>query len=623
MAISIPIVTTYDAKGIDKASRDIKRAEGGWAKAGAGIKAAAKPAAVGLAALAGAGFLAVKSGEQAATAQAALDKVFSNMGYAENAQAAADYASELEALTGIDDKAIKGAQTKLATFKDVAADTELMARTTELAADLMSAGYGDMETQAQGLGKALADPSKGMALLVEQGALTSDEMKAIGDEFARTGDKAAAQEAILASLEKQVGGVATATADDSDKIAQATGNVSEAFGLALLPALQTVTPWLLKIADWAKNNSGPLLAIATAIGAVAAAVLVINAVMKVWAAISAVVSAVNLVLGTSFTLALGPVLLVIAAIAAVIAIGILLYKNWDKISAFLKRTWEAIKRNATRAFKAIKDFIARTWAQIKSGLTAAWNAIKAVFKGVLKAIETVVRTYLNIWKAIISAVFKAIKAIFSTYINGWKALIKAGLEAAKTIIRTVMNIIKAVFRGDWAAVVGIVKDKINALLALVRGIPGRVSRALGNLGRLLYNKGRDLVQGLINGIKSLLGSLGNVVGGIVDKINPFSRATSSVSTSSVQAGTVSLARTSGVAARSTTSTPASSRVTVNIMGGDPFRAGSVIKRMLEGRRSFADAVSARREVHEPVFAVGIGQGRNLVLNAISIDIAGQ
>jgi tape measure domain-containing protein len=59
--------------------------------------------------------------------------------------------------------------------------------------------------------------------------------------------------------------------------------------------------------------------------------------------------------------------------------------------------------------------------------------------------------------------------------------------------------------------------KVTEFIAWVRGIPGQVTDALKDFGALLYNKGRDLIQGLINGIGSMGSALWGYVTGFVDR----------------------------------------------------------------------------------------------------------
>jgi tape measure domain-containing protein len=56
---------------------------------------------------------------------------------------------------------------------------------------------------------------------------------------------------------------------------------------------------------------------------------------------------------------------------------------------------------------------------------------------------------------------------------------------------------------------------IGRLIDTVRTIPGRVAGALGDLGRILYNAGRELIAGLIDGIKSAAGSVADAVADVV------------------------------------------------------------------------------------------------------------
>jgi len=45
-----------------------------------------------------------------------------------------------------------------------------------------------------------------------------------------------------------------------------------------------------------------------------------------------------------------------------------------------------------------------------------------------------------------------------------------------------------------------VSDRLRSVRNLFRDLPGRIRRAVGNLGRLLVQAGRQVVQGLIDGI---------------------------------------------------------------------------------------------------------------------------
>jgi len=59
------------------------------------------------------------------------------------------------------------------------------------------------------------------------------------------------------------------------------------------------------------------------------------------------------VLGTAFAFLTGPIGIAIAAIAAVIAIGVLLYKNWDVVKEKAAQLWAFLKQK----FNDIKDAI--------------------------------------------------------------------------------------------------------------------------------------------------------------------------------------------------------------------------------------------------------------------------
>lgn len=63
-----------------------------------------------------------------------------------------------------------------------------------------------------------------------------------------------------------------------------------------------------------------------------------------------------------------------------------------------------------------------------------------------------------------------------------------------------------------------VRNRISDALGQLRDLPSRAAGALGNLGSVLYSEGRELIQGFIDGIQSMFGSVGDSIGSLVDSV---------------------------------------------------------------------------------------------------------
>lgn len=101
-----------------------------------------------------------------------------------------------------------------------------------------------------------------------------------------------------------------------------------------------------------------------------------TALTTAWSGVCAIATGVTTALGAAFTFLCSPIGLAVAAIAAVIAIGVLLYQNWDQVKEFLTNTWNSIKETATSVWGGIRDFFSNTWQGIKDTASNIWGAIK-------------------------------------------------------------------------------------------------------------------------------------------------------------------------------------------------------------------------------------------------------
>ena len=126
-----------------------------------------------------------------------------------------------------------------------------------------SASVADALAKAyQGNFKALRSLSPEMSTMIKEGASLNEIMDVLGGTFggatAKNAETAAGKMAILKN---------------------SIGETKESIGAALLPVLEAVLPVLNKFAMWAQDNPKAFLAIAAAIGAVAAAIVVTNIAM--------------------------------------------------------------------------------------------------------------------------------------------------------------------------------------------------------------------------------------------------------------------------------------------------------------------------------------------------------
>jgi phage-related protein len=465
-------------------------------KTAAGFKKMAAPAAVAFTAIAGGALVATKAAEEAAATSAALTEVYASMGYKDLADDAEAYAESLSKTIGVDDDIIKQAQTKLATFGEVTKSADTMARATAAAADLAAAGFGSMDGNAVMLGKALNDPIKGLTSLGKAGVTFTEEQKKAIEQMVKSGDVAGAQAIIFGELEKQVGGVAEASATSSSKMSVAFGEISEAVGTALLPAFEALTPYITAFATWASENSTVLLVVGGVIAGLAGAVLLVNAAMAVWSAVSAVAAVATTAFGVAMTILTSPITLIILAIVALIAIGVLLYKHWDDVSAFLAGVWESIKTKAVEAWEAIKGFFTGAWEAIRDKAVEVWTSVKQWFAETWAAIKL---------KA--EELFDGLKTAVSERIT---AVLTFAKELPGKVISALGNLTTTLFQKGVDLIMGLVNGYLSiwsTVLTFAGNIGLKIASAIGNLASTLYNKGKDLIQGFIDGIKSMAGQI--------------------------------------------------------------------------------------------------------------------
>lgn len=163
-----------------------------------------------------------------------------------------------------------------------------------------------------------------------------------------------------------------------------------AFESAAIVIQKILAPSIKKVADAIsglveKFVSAPestqklIVAIGLIVAAIGPLIFIIGSVI-IW--INRVKVALAL-MGTSMSGVILPVLGIVAAISALIAIGVLVYKNWDKIAAFGKQVWKNITmfvsdtaNSIKKVWKSTGEWFNNLWKSIKEGADNVWTTIQ-------------------------------------------------------------------------------------------------------------------------------------------------------------------------------------------------------------------------------------------------------
>lgn len=234
-----------------------------------------------------------------------------------------------------------------------------------------------------------------------------------------------------------------------EKLKSSLDVASTSLGEALAPAITKVAEGIQKAVDWFNNLSPAgqrVVAIAALIVAAIGPILMIGGML---------VTAVG-ALGAAFTVILGPIALVVAALAGVIAVGVFLHNHWNEMAAKAKVLWADIKMAISTAITAAKTVVfnivqsiyqkvVATFITVKTAVTNAWNGIKTAISTAITAAKTTVSNVINNIKTSVSNVFNSIKSTATTVWNGIKNAIIKPIEAAKTKVKSILDKIKGFF----------------------------------------------------------------------------------------------------------------------------------------------------------------------------------
>lgn len=232
--------------------------------------------------------------------------------------------------------------------------------------------------------------------------------------------------------------------------------------------------------------SGIMVAMGPAIQVVAHHQQIATAATKAWTVAQNIGAAAARAFGVAQTMALGPIGLIIAAIAAVIAIVVLMVKHWDKVKEVAVKVWEAIvqaaqkawellKKGAELAFKAVTMHWRLMYMGIKAGIDWVMQIGPKIWEGIKKGGELAFKFITSYWRAMYNGVKAGIDWVMQIGPKAWEGLKNAG-KTAFEFIKNIWSGLKGFFKGLWDGIVTGFKAPFNFLINAVNSLINAVNK---------------------------------------------------------------------------------------------------------------------------------------------------
>lgn len=333
----------------------------------------------------------------------------------------------------------------------------------------------------------------------------------------------------------------------------------EEFGKHLLPVFVKVISGLSKMVTWFgsldDNTKTIILVVAGLVAALGPLVWIIGAITTAVTALSAALA----------FLALNPIVLIIASIAALGASLVWLWHNSEMVNKFIRESLGVLFDDWVRIFNGVRDFLVQTWDSIRNGIITAWEGIKFFFTSIITAIVDIVKFPLFFLVGLVTTMFEQMgidlaevfNSLVDFFVVTWELITLTFTTALNKILKFWNNtwtVIKTSFMILWNGIKAIATEGIGFFVSLFSDSVEAVSGAFGGI----WEGAKTVMVGIFESMKGIVKGVINwiveKINWIIDKINFISKAAAilpGVSVSDTQIAHIPMLANGGIVTKPT------------------------------------------------------------------------
>lgn len=210
---------------------------------------------------------------------------------------------------------------------------------------------------------------------------------------------------------------------------------------------------------------------------------------------------------------------------------------WSLLWSLVEATWATVGppliANIAGAWNLMSAILSGVWQTISAIFTGAWNQIKIVVETALGVIKGIIRTATALIKGDWSGAWNSIKDVFSTIWNGLTSSLTNYIATIKTSLSGVKDTVTGAFSaaGTWLKEAGkaVIQGFVNGLGEMFGSVKDKLGDLTGKLTSwkgpesldkvILQDAGKYVIQGFIKGLESEYGNVEKSLGGLTNKVS--------------------------------------------------------------------------------------------------------
>lgn len=336
----------------------------------------------------------------------------------------------------------------------------------------------------------------------------------------------------LAGTAEDAGGTVAqtfeATIDPIDKQQQkfnavqlALAEVGATIAEAMEPILNVAIPAIKQLADWFKNLPEPVKQF----------IVVLGGVLAVVAILLPVIVALGIAV-TTLGASLLPIIAIIVAVAAGIAIAVAIVTNFGSIVEWLEgvfpgfgstveSVWNGVQSVIETVVGAVSEFIQNIFGTLVSWWEANHERIQQVVETVWNFISTIIQTVLSFLAPFIQGIFDGILIYIQTVWTVITTVIQGALDVILGIVQAVLQVLTGDWSGAWDTLSNVVSTYLGTISSTISSIMGGIASIISGIWDGILSSTSSIWEGIKGAISGAIDGAKSAVGSAIEAIKGF------------------------------------------------------------------------------------------------------